>query len=311
VDEVIPWPGPGAGEWWRFLRGLRGRFDLVLSLAWDRSTPWVALATGARWRIGIEEHGRPRLSSLLHTHTVVAPERSADPRPMADFYFEPLRAMGFGPRDETPRLAPTPEEAREVEERLAAGLGTTEGFLLVHPGGRLKNKRWPAGRFAEVLRGLKFPRPPPSACRAGAPGLRSPERLRGEGGSPAADPADGNRSGCPTGDLPVVLVCGPGEEGWAADLARDLPPGRGMFWPAPALGELLALAARARLFLGNDSGPMHVAAAAGCRAVAIFGADPRRWGPCGEGHRVVGGAGGMEGVPAEAVLAALKEAWSA
>jgi heptosyltransferase-3 len=297
VDEVIPFPDRGAKEWFGFLQGLRGRFDLVLSLAWDRSTPWIARATGAPTLIAIEEHGRPRISSLLHTHTVVAPERTRDRRPMADFYFEPLRLLGFGARGEEPKLVPTLEEDREVGERLASGLGMEEGFLLVHPGGRLRAKRWSPERFAEVLRKLT------EACRAGAP--------------PATQADDGNRSGCPTADPyaakrsgcpPVVLVCGPGEESWAANLARDLPPGRGMFWPVPKLGELIALSKRARIFLGNDSGPMHVAAAAGCRVVAVFGGDPCRWGPCGEGHRVVTGPSGIESIPASRVSAALREA---
>ena len=81
-----------------------------------------------------------------------------------------------------------------------------------------------------------------------------------------------------------------------------------MFWPAPKLGELIALSKRARIFLGNDSGPMHVAAAAGCRVVAVFGADPCRWGPCGEGHRVVTGPSGIESISASQVSAALREA---
>jgi heptosyltransferase-3 len=53
------------------------------------------------------------------------------------------------------------------------------------------------------------------------------------------------------------------------DLAGKLP-----------LGELIALLEQARLFIGNDSGPMHLAAAAGAHVVALFGpTDPARWGP--------------------------------
>ncbi len=45
----------------------------------------------------------------------------------------------------------------------------------------------------------------------------------------------------------------------------------------------------AKLFLGHDSGPMHLAAAVGTPCVAIFAARniPRVWFPFGEGHRVV------------------------
>lgn len=55
-----------------------------------------------------------------------------------------------------------------------------------------------------------------------------------------------------------------------------------------SLPQLTALLARARLFIGCDTGPMHLAAAAGTPVVALFGpADPRRTGPWGNEHRVV------------------------
>ncbi len=45
------------------------------------------------------------------------------------------------------------------------------------------------------------------------------------------------------------------------------------------------------LLITNDSGPMHLAAAAGVPVLAIFGpTDPRRTGPFGAGHRVLRGA---------------------
>ncbi len=42
------------------------------------------------------------------------------------------------------------------------------------------------------------------------------------------------------------------------------------------------------LFFGVDSGPMHMAAAVGVPVIALFGpTDERKWGPWGEGHRVI------------------------
>src|SRR5207248_11708837 len=45
---------------------------------------------------------------------------------------------------------------------------------------------------------------------------------------------------------------------------------------------------RCLLFLGNDTGTMHMAAAAGLPCVAIFSAreSPGLWYPAGEGHRI-------------------------
>ncbi len=48
------------------------------------------------------------------------------------------------------------------------------------------------------------------------------------------------------------------------------------------LKEVIALLSRAALFVGNDSGPAHIAAAVGCPGVVIFGAsDPTVWRPWG------------------------------
>jgi ADP-heptose:LPS heptosyltransferase len=61
--------------------------------------------------------------------------------------------------------------------------------------------------------------------------------------------------------------------------------------------------ARARLYIGNDSGITHLAAAVGTPVVAVFGpTDPGVWSPRGERVRVVSCAGGWPGV--DEVLAA-------
>jgi heptosyltransferase-3 len=59
-----------------------------------------------------------------------------------------------------------------------------------------------------------------------------------------------------------------------------------------SLKELAALTAQAKLFVGVDSAPMHIAAAMGTPVVAIFGpSGDREWGPWGDvgnnPHRVV------------------------
>lgn len=50
-----------------------------------------------------------------------------------------------------------------------------------------------------------------------------------------------------------------------------------------------AALARCAVFIGHDSGPMHLAAAAGARCVAIFASRnlPGEWFPCGHGHQVL------------------------
>jgi hypothetical protein len=72
------------------------------------------------------------------------------------------------------------------------------------------------------------------------------------------------------------------------------------------LHQLALWLARARLFIGNDSGITHLAAAVGTPVVAVFGpTDPTVWGPRGERVRVVSSARGWPGV--EEVLASASE----
>ncbi|HWS85540.1 MAG TPA: glycosyltransferase family 9 protein [Pyrinomonadaceae bacterium] len=70
--------------------------------------------------------------------------------------------------------------------------------------------------------------------------------------------------------LPTVAVAGPGEEGVIEDVrSRSSAPLAG--FTNLSLPELTALAARASLFLGNDSGVAHVAAAVRVPQVVVFG----------------------------------------
>lgn len=88
--------------------------------------------------------------------------------------------------------------------------------------------------------------------------------------------------------LPVILLGGPKE---AADLAviraAMRTPCRTTEGRLP-IRLVAAIMRRATLFVGNDNGPMHIAAAVGTPVVALFGSsDPRVWGPWGPQHRVL------------------------
>ena len=72
----------------------------------------------------------------------------------------------------------------------------------------------------------------------------------------------------------------------------------GIAWDVPrainlggrtSLGQVAALARRAMCAVGNDTGPIHIAATVGCPTVALFGAgsDPIQYGPRGEAVEVL------------------------
>ena len=73
------------------------------------------------------------------------------------------------------------------------------------------------------------------------------------------------------------------------------------------LYELACWLARARVYIGNDSGITHLAAAVGTPVVAIFGpTDPAVWAPRGERVAVVGDRGGLEEIEPDEVLEAVR-----
>jgi heptosyltransferase III len=99
--------------------------------------------------------------------------------------------------------------------------------------------------------------------------------------------------------LEPVFVAGPGEDLAAFREYRTVVG-------AP-LGEIKSLLSRATLFLGNDSGPAHMAAAFGLPVVAIFGAsDPAIWHPWRTPSVVVQNAAGIQSVTERQVCDALE-----
>jgi len=129
-----------------------------------------------------------------------------------------------------------------------AALGTdADGKLLaVCPTANWEGKVWPTDRFAELIAGLTGPG----------------GRLEG---------------------AKVAVVGGPGEEEVAAPVSASVPADRLIDLVGETVLNTAAVFERAALFVGNDSGLMHLAAAAGAPTLGLFG--PTRdenyapWGP--------------------------------
>ena len=83
---------------------------------------------------------------------------------------------------------------------------------------------------------------------------------------------------CNRGFAPVIVVAD--HEQKIAQMLREESSGRCLTLADLSLPEVTALAARARLFVGNDSGIAHIAAATGSPSVVIFGSSNRNhWRP--------------------------------
>ncbi len=121
----------------------------------------------------------------------------------------------------------------------------------------------------------------------------------------------------------ALVVWGPGEEPDARRVV-ELAPRAAVLAPPTTVAALAGLLDGARLFVGGDSGPMHLACAVGCPVVAIYGpTDPRvnePWGvphravvPRGRsytGRRSVDREGGFAGLEASDVVRSVSELWS-
>jgi heptosyltransferase-1 len=89
-----------------------------------------------------------------------------------------------------------------------------------------------------------------------------------------------------------LINYGPGEEELAA--AVETASGGAARKMSCSISELIALTRRARLFIGGDTGPMHLAAALEVPVVAIFGpTNPARNGPFGTASIVLRSASSM------------------
>jgi len=167
-------------------------------------------------------------------------------------------ALGIDPGDETLFMWDTPLERRTVAERLSSVAFEDHPLVVMAPGATFGFRRWPAAAFAAVGRALV-------------------------GG---ANPAR------------VVIVGAAPDRDLAVAIAAALPAGTCHdFTGMLTLGETAALLRRATVFIGNDSGPLHLAAATGlpCVEVSSFPRDgdpvhhnsPVRFGPWGVPHRIL------------------------
>jgi ADP-heptose:LPS heptosyltransferase len=69
----------------------------------------------------------------------------------------------------------------------------------------------------------------------------------------------------------LLVLGGPGEERLLDEVARGLESGRVATWAPEPIPDLVAVIRQTHLAIGNDTGPLHVAAAHGVPALGLFG----------------------------------------
>jgi heptosyltransferase-3 len=172
------------------------------------------------------------------------------PRHTVELNLDALRRVGVYPEEAEKRLVMVPgDEATQAVDRLLADHGLSAGgFIHMHPTSRWLFKAWPDDANADLVRRL----------------VKDGHRVVITGAPDAREKSIIGR---------ILADAGAG----VTDLSGKL-----------SMRGLAALTARARLFFGVDSAPMHIAAAMGTRVVALFGpSDERAWGPWMVPHRIV------------------------
>jgi heptosyltransferase-3 len=181
---------------------------------------------------------------------------------MSVYLQQPLHELGIVTDGGDPSLHLTPDDRHEAERWWEAhGLQDTPA-VAIHPGSGSPAKNWPPERFAALASRL--------------------QRQLGAGVLLLSGPADAAAVASVRQCMTVLPSGGPGAGGPSRPeqepvLVHDLP--------LPLLAAILSLC---RLYVGNDSGISHLAAALGVPTVAIFGpTDPDLWAPRGRAVRVV------------------------
>jgi ADP-heptose:LPS heptosyltransferase len=218
------------------------RFDCVVNFHASPSSSIIAFATGAKLRsIHFHGHGDKNRYS-----TVVVPGKGVL-KPIIERDMDTIRALGISvPEGRMPRLHIRPIEVDQAAE-LAATLGLNDPILAIGLGSSRPTKSWSLLRYAELA-------------------IRWAEE---EGGS--------------------ALAVGAPDE---APLIQEFLKAVENLHPKPeilkrirgisnlSIRELAAVLKYSAVFVGNDSGPKHIAVAVGAPTVTLFGPeDPFEWHP--------------------------------
>ena len=222
----------------RLARTLRGRrFDLVIDFHGGPRSSWLTRVTGAPRRVGYTIAGR----GWMYTDRVHRP-RELRPRHSVANQSDLLAPLGIPPLDPLNHPAEMTEtaDARQRVERVLAAAGVTDAaeLIVIHVSAGNPFRRWPAEAFADLT----------AALVRNSPGRR------------------------------ILLTSGPSDTdavGRIARSAREIlgaeAAGRVVLTEELGLADLRVLVARAALYIGGDSGPLHLAATTGTPIVGIYG----------------------------------------
>jgi ADP-heptose:LPS heptosyltransferase len=213
------------------------RFDIALDLHGGPRAAWFTWASGAPVRLGYAVAGR----GWMYTQTV---PRAADltPRHSVQNQWDLLTPLGIEPPDPSRNPVEMPDDggavARVTRQLLDAGIPRDHSVAVVHVSAGNPFRRWPEQHFVELA--LRLVRDEPTRH--------------------------------------VVFFSGPSDADAAARITAQARQQAGAragaihdIGGAFDIAEIRALAGIAAVYIGGDSGPMHVAATTAVPIVAMLG----------------------------------------
>ena len=227
----------------------RQRIDIAIDFHGGPRSAWLTWATRAPVRIGYDS---APMRQWAYTKAVPRPRERRTRHSVLNQWdliaaIDPALASPLSPVTDRVEMPMDPAAKATLETRLSAmGIGTNAEIVVLHVSARNPFRRWRPASFAALASDL----------------------VRGQ-------PARW-----------LVVVSGPSDHAAADRIiahARELAPADasrivpGEGW---SLAELRAMMDRATLFVGGDSGPLHIAATSDVPIVALYGPTlPEQWAP--------------------------------
>jgi predicted lipopolysaccharide heptosyltransferase III len=214
----------------------RDRYDLAIDFHGGPRASLLTWLSGAAERIGYDVIGR----GWMYTRRIARP-RDLRPRHSVENQWDLLASLGVEAADRSAYPMEMPADARAaaaVAERLArASVADADPLVVIHVSAGNPFRRWPSAHFVDLVARL------------------------------AAD--DQRRR--------IIVTSGPSEHDAAARVIADARARLGsaahqvVSCGEFSLAELRALLDRAALYIGGDSGPLHIAATTEVAIVGLYG----------------------------------------
>ncbi len=234
-------PVRSPAEMTRFIQQLRaGKFDLAVSLVRSPLMSMAVWLAGIPYRAGLDSAGR---GFGYNIRAAIDPQQ---PRHEGDIYLDVARALGLDVHDCHANIPVLDSDRETVKARLAERGLEPGRYIVINPaGGRnpgmaMDSKRWPVANFTALANRLA-------------------SQFYYDG---------------------VVVLGGPGDAELVQAAAAGLELSAIAFMGELTFGQIAALARMSAVYIGNDTGLTHLAAATGAHTIMILGpSDPARYAP--------------------------------